>query len=555
TLDGFAAADPEELEDVIETLQAQYDYVLVDTGAGLSFESVLPIGMTDGVLLVTTPDRAAVEDTVKTAEIVSLAGGTVLGAVLTRARESEQTDAISDKLDTELLGIIPEDPAVQASIDAQKPLITLDADSPAATAYRDLGQVMLDRIDQEETMTAGPSESLEEGNDDAASDPDDSTQNSDPVEETDETQTDRASEPTETGSIPDASGPEPEDSRTEPEREDQGLGETADPLDELPDHGDTVSGDSGPLPEEAERSVDSPARQESGEREERETEENPSDLAEGTIGAGVDSSDPIDDFLDDADSSPASDATESTDAPLSESEGASTTSDDDAETESSDEDHHSENEPGEDPEPSDGTPDHTASSADVDGLDDVVGATADADAIAHEIEASLDEESVEGEGTTVHGITDDESNSILGDDALDESDGTDNGGGVTSVDQPIGDDTASGSAADLPSDAGSSSEDVDATAEASAVEDEDEEGSDSEDGSSAGETERPDDEDAGQDESDADEESSGKEDEPEGGISIPEAPSDGTAESTEDDEDNDDEGGRGILSRILHPFG
>ena len=149
SLDGFASAEPEDLEQVIETLIADYDIVLVDTGAGLSFESVLPVGMTDGVLLVTTPDRAAVEDTAKTAEITDLAEGEILGAVLTRARDDVDLDidGIADQLGMEVLEVIPEDPAVQASIDDQKPLITLDPQSPAATAYRSLGNALLEHVE------------------------------------------------------------------------------------------------------------------------------------------------------------------------------------------------------------------------------------------------------------------------------------------------------------------------------------------------------------------------------------------------------------------------
>lgn len=195
-LEGVAVADPTRLGDVIETLAESFDYVLVDTGAGLSHESVLPLGLTEGVLLVSTPDPVAIEDTKKTAELVDLAQGTIVGAVITRVREDTDPESIAEQLGTELMGAIPEDPAVSASIDARRPLIINAPDSDAAKAYRQLTISLTDTDvpPLEALQSMGDSESSEEQDDTG---PDDSGADEEEEIETGDTAGDETDEPDE----------------------------------------------------------------------------------------------------------------------------------------------------------------------------------------------------------------------------------------------------------------------------------------------------------------------------------------------------------------------
>ena len=134
SLEAFAEADPAELRTVLTTLRETYDLVLVDTGAGLSHETTVPLGLADGVLLVTTPDEVAVGDTVKTAELADRVGGTVIGTLVTRATRDTDVPAIADQLESPLLGVVP------ADVDAadNEPLVVNAPDSVAADAYRQL---------------------------------------------------------------------------------------------------------------------------------------------------------------------------------------------------------------------------------------------------------------------------------------------------------------------------------------------------------------------------------------------------------------------------------
>lgn len=141
-LDEFAAADPGELGTVIAALAETHDYVLIDTSAGLSYEGVLPLGLVDGIVLITTPDKTAIGDTAKTAKFAETIDGRIEGVVVTRTDGSVDGEEIAEELAVELLGVVPEDEAVSSSRKAGEPLLMHAPESPAGKAYRRLAATL-----------------------------------------------------------------------------------------------------------------------------------------------------------------------------------------------------------------------------------------------------------------------------------------------------------------------------------------------------------------------------------------------------------------------------
>ncbi|MDQ2050613.1 cell division ATPase MinD [Natronolimnohabitans sp. A-GB9] len=140
SLDEYADTAPERLREVVSELRAEFDYVFLDVGAGVSHETVLPLGLADAVVLVSTPEPAAVHDSKKTLELTERAGGEVAGLLLTRTRPDSDVsyEEIASRLETPLLGTIPDDPAARESVYAGTPLVVYEPDGPAAVAYRQL---------------------------------------------------------------------------------------------------------------------------------------------------------------------------------------------------------------------------------------------------------------------------------------------------------------------------------------------------------------------------------------------------------------------------------
>jgi septum site-determining protein MinD len=111
-IEQFEASDPANLRRVIDPLDAEYDAVVVDTGAGLSHEALVATGLADRTVLVTTPQPESVADVAKTVEFVDHADATVAGAVVTRTTEATDFAGIAADLDVDLVGAIPEDSTV-----------------------------------------------------------------------------------------------------------------------------------------------------------------------------------------------------------------------------------------------------------------------------------------------------------------------------------------------------------------------------------------------------------------------------------------------------------
>lgn len=177
-LASYPDADPAGLKGIIGTLSERYDVVLVDTGAGISYEDVLPLGLVDGVILVTTPDPAAVGDTTKTAQLTGLSSGVVEGLVVTHAGPTTDATHIASQIGVELLGVIPHDSAVRESTAAGRPLEAMAPDSPGAAAYRELASTLRGEA------VAPPPEVTGTTADDAESTPE-AAESSEPADETD----------------------------------------------------------------------------------------------------------------------------------------------------------------------------------------------------------------------------------------------------------------------------------------------------------------------------------------------------------------------------------
>ena len=154
SLDAFADADPANLRTVVKTLRNAYDVVLVDTGAGLSDAVGVPLGLADGIVLVTTPNDVAVSDTIKTAELAARIGGTVLGVVVTRVTRETDLAAIADRVEFPLLAVVPDD----TKPTADEPTLLNAPERPASDAYRRLSEaletVFFDGEEAEEDLEA-----------------------------------------------------------------------------------------------------------------------------------------------------------------------------------------------------------------------------------------------------------------------------------------------------------------------------------------------------------------------------------------------------------------
>ncbi len=156
----------EKLSEAVATLRSVFDYVLLDVGAGVGRETIVPLKLADATLLVVTPEPAAVQDAEKTVGLVDRAGSNVRGVVVTRVRDDDEAapPAIAKRLGQPLVATIPEDPTVRESVRAGRPVVIHDSDCPAATAYGRLAATVIGWDGDDDTASDGGSDqSRDEG--------------------------------------------------------------------------------------------------------------------------------------------------------------------------------------------------------------------------------------------------------------------------------------------------------------------------------------------------------------------------------------------------------
>jgi septum site-determining protein MinD len=140
SLDGFRDADPTRLREVVATLAADTDVILLDSAATLgSRAAVLPVVLADRVVVVLQPTIPSLSDGLKVQEYASTYDTAVAGLVFNRVTDDENIETIARKaeqyFDGETLTNVPESDTVRAARRAGKPLLAHAPESAAAAAY------------------------------------------------------------------------------------------------------------------------------------------------------------------------------------------------------------------------------------------------------------------------------------------------------------------------------------------------------------------------------------------------------------------------------------
>jgi septum site-determining protein MinD len=141
SLAGFESADPERLRDVVATLAADTEVILLDSPATLGSKSaVLPVVLADRVVVVLQPTIPALSDGLKVQEYAHSYGTDTAGTIFNKVAEPEDIERVAEKseryFEGPTLATVPDSQAVRAARKAGKPLLAHAPATEAAEAYR-----------------------------------------------------------------------------------------------------------------------------------------------------------------------------------------------------------------------------------------------------------------------------------------------------------------------------------------------------------------------------------------------------------------------------------
>lgn len=135
-----------KLNDVGKELKKMADYVIYDAAAGLGEEAISSLESADDIIIVTNPEIPAVTDALKTIKYAEDKGKEVKGVVVTRVsgdRNEMKLDNVKEMLGVKILGVIPEDKNVRASVRMKDALVHIFPNSKASNAYRKIAANIL----------------------------------------------------------------------------------------------------------------------------------------------------------------------------------------------------------------------------------------------------------------------------------------------------------------------------------------------------------------------------------------------------------------------------
>ena len=130
-----------------------FDVVILDTPPGLDKPLFELVKLSHYIVTVSTPDMAALTDTLKTLKMVKSLNKTILGTIVNRFQQGDSMDVqpadVEKFLDSRVIGVIPEDHAIKKSHFLRNPVVYAFPESASAIAYKKIAAGLLGQKYQE----------------------------------------------------------------------------------------------------------------------------------------------------------------------------------------------------------------------------------------------------------------------------------------------------------------------------------------------------------------------------------------------------------------------
>jgi len=154
------------IAEALELLETEYRFLLVDSAAGVSNQTIAFAAASDLVVLVTTPDVTAMTDAYAFLKVLWRSRPSACPLlVVNRAGDFPEARAVVKRMETvsqkflervpRWIGWVPEDPAVRTAVNARAAVVSHQPESPAAQALDHLAVMVLEELSRLHTAGMG----------------------------------------------------------------------------------------------------------------------------------------------------------------------------------------------------------------------------------------------------------------------------------------------------------------------------------------------------------------------------------------------------------------
>ncbi len=140
------AVTPQDMIELTDQLRDEFDFILIDSPAGIEQGFKNAIAPADRVLIVTTPEMSAVRDADRIIGLIESEekgpGDLIINRLridMVRRGDMLGTDDVIDVLAINLIGIVPDDEAIIVSTNRGRP-VTLENHSQAGQAFKNIAR-------------------------------------------------------------------------------------------------------------------------------------------------------------------------------------------------------------------------------------------------------------------------------------------------------------------------------------------------------------------------------------------------------------------------------
>jgi septum site-determining protein MinD len=146
SIEKIEKGDKKELRKISKKLKKLSNHIILDSAAGLGPEAEMAIISADEAIIVTNPNTLSVTDALKAIKTAKKNRKEVKGVIITRVKnkKSEMSlEEIKDMLEVPILGVVPEDDAIDEALSKKNAVIHTHPKSKAAKSYLDIAAKIL----------------------------------------------------------------------------------------------------------------------------------------------------------------------------------------------------------------------------------------------------------------------------------------------------------------------------------------------------------------------------------------------------------------------------